>query len=122
MAKKETTVNSAYLTCPIRQVVSKFGDKWSLLVLYSLNQSETGVMRFNELRRQMTDCSQKMLSATLKNLESIGLVSRKVYPEVPPRVEYKLTETGLSLMPFITQLIGWAKEHFDDVVGNVVTD
>lgn len=121
MAKKKE-IDPAYMTCPIRQVVSKFGDKWSLLVLYSLHQSETGVMRFNELHRLMTDCSQKMLSATLKNLEAMNLVVRKVYPEVPPRVEYSLSEIGQSLMPTITQLIDWAKDHFDDVVTDVITD
>jgi DNA-binding HxlR family transcriptional regulator len=122
MVKKTKEINPAYMACPIRQVVSKFGDKWSLLVLYTLNESKTGVMRFNELRHEMTDCSQKMLSATLKNLETMKLISRKVYPEVPPRVEYQLTDTGKSLMPFLTQLIGWAKDHFDDVVTDVVTD
>lgn len=64
----------------------------------------------------MTDCSQKMLSQTLKNLELSHLVHREVYPEVPPRVEYSLTETGRSLMPAITSLIDWANQHFDDVV------
>ncbi|MBQ8968704.1 MAG: helix-turn-helix transcriptional regulator [Bacteroidaceae bacterium] len=109
-------IKAAYLACPIRQVISRFGDKWSLLVLYTLNESDTGVMRFNELRRQMSDCSQKMLSQTLKNLEQNNLVHREVYPEVPPRVEYSLTPIGKSLMPSITALIAWAKEHFDDVV------
>lgn len=113
-------IYAEYLSCPIRQVISRFGDKWSLLVLYSLHTSETGVLRFNELRRQMTDCSQKMLSQTLKNLEHNNLVSRKVYPEVPPRVEYALTPTGQSLMPAIRQLIDWALEHFDDVVARQV--
>lgn len=107
---------AGYLACPIRQVISRFGDKWSMLVLYSLHASDTGVLRFNELRRLMTDCSQKMLSQTLKNLELSHLVHRKVYPEVPPRVEYSLTETGRSLMPAITSLIDWANQHFDDVV------
>ena len=105
-----------YAACPIRQIISRFGDKWSLLVLYGINRSETGVMRFNELRRMMTDCSQKMLSQTLKNLEHHNLVHREVFPEVPPRVEYSLTETGRSLMPSLHQLIQWAIEHFDDVV------
>ena len=59
-------VKAEYLACPIRQVVSRFGDKWSMLVLYMLHTSKTGVLRFNEIRRLMTDCSQKMLSATLK--------------------------------------------------------
>ncbi len=109
-------VKAEYLVCPIRQVISRFGDKWSMLVLFMLNRSETGVLRFNEIRRLMTDCSQKMLSQTLKNLEQSHLVHREVYPEVPPRVEYSLTETGRSLMPAIIALIDWGKEHFDEVV------
>ena len=116
-------LQAGYLACPIRQVISRFGDKWSMLVLYSLHTSETGVLRFNELRRLMTDCSQKMLSATLKNLEQNHLVCRKVYPVVPPRVEYSLTDTGKSLMPAISSLIDWAQHHFDDVVhGKVILD
>ena len=95
-------IKAEYLTCPIRQVVSRFGDKWSMLVLYMLHTSETGVLRFN--------------SQTLKNLEQSHLVHREVYPEVPPRVEYSLTETGKSLMPALTALIVWGKEHFDEVV------
>ena len=63
-------IKAEYLACPIRNVLSRFGDKWSMLVLYSLNTSETGVLRFNELRRHMADCSQKMLSQTLKNLRT----------------------------------------------------
>ena len=109
-------IKAEYLACPIRNVISRFGDKWSMLVLYSLHTSETGVLRFNELRRHMTDCSQKMLSATLKNLEQSHLVHREVYPEVPPRVEYSLTDTGKSLMPAIMALIEWGKEHFNEVV------
>ena len=109
-------ISAEYLACPIRQVVSRFGDKWSMLVLYLLNASDTGVLRFNEIRKLMTDCSQKMLSQTLKNLERCNLVHREVYAEVPPRVEYSLTETGRSLMPTLTALIAWGKEHFSEVV------
>ena len=109
-------IKAEYLNCPIRQVLSRFGDKWSMLVLFMLNRSETGVLRFNELRHLMTDCSQKMLSQTLKNLEQSHLVHRKVYPEVPPRVEYSLTDTGKSLMPAIIALIDWGREHFNEVV------
>ena len=109
-------IKAEYLACPIRQVISRFGDKWSLLVLYTINESESGVMRFNELRRFMTDCSQKMLSQTLKNLEQSPLVHREVYPEVPPRVEYSLTDTGKSLMPAIMALIEWGQAHFKEVV------
>ena len=109
-------IKAEYLACPIRNVISRFGDKWSMLVLYSLHTSETGILRFNELRHHMTDCSQKMLSQTLKNLEQSHLVHREVYPEVPPRVEYSLTDTGKSLMPVIMGLIAWGKEHFNEVV------
>ena len=109
-------IKAEYLACPIRQVISRFGDKWSLLVLFLLNRSDTGVLHFNEMRRFMTDCSQKMLSQTLKNLEQSHLVHREVFPEVPPRVEYSLTETGRSLMPALSALIEWGKEHFDEVV------
>ena len=109
-------IKAQYLACPIRHVVSRFGDKWSMLVLYMLYKSETGVLRFNEIRKLMSDCSQKMLSQTLKNLEQSHLVHREVYPEVPPRVEYSLTDTGKSLMPALTALIAWGKEHFNEVV------
>ena len=109
-------IKAEYLACPIRNVISRFGDKWSMLVLFMLHRSETGILRFNEIRRLMTDCSQKMLSQTLKNLEQSRLVHREVYPEVPPRVEYSLTDTGKSLMPAIMALIEWGKEHFNEVV------
>ena len=109
-------IKAEYLACPIRNVISRFGDKWSMLVLFMLHRSETGILRFNELRRHMTDCSQKMLSATLKNLEQSHLVHRVVYPEVPPRVEYSLTDTGKSLMPAIMALIEWGQVHFKEVV------
>ena len=109
-------IKAEYLACPIRNVISRFGDKWSMLVLLMLHRSETGILRFNEIRRLMTDCSQKMLSQTLKNLEQSHLVHREVYPEVPPRVEYSLTETGKSLMPAIMALIEWGQAHFKEVV------
>ena len=109
-------ITAEYLACPIRNVLSRFGDKWSMLVLYMLYKSETGVLRFNEIRKLMSDCSQKMLSQTLKNLEQSHLVHREVYPEVPPRVEYSLTDTGRSLMPVLTDLIAWGQQHFKDVV------
>ena len=109
-------IKAEYLACPIRHVISRFGDKWSMLVLFMLHRSETGILRFNEIRRLMTDCSQKMLSQTLKNLEQSHLVHREVYPEVPPRVEYSLTDTGKSLMPAIMALIEWGQAHFKEVV------
>ena len=95
--------------CPIR-----ICDKWSLLVLYTLQQ--TPVMRFNELRRSIPDISQKMLTTTLRTLEEDGFVRRKVYAEVPPRVEYSLTDRALSLLPYIDSLIAWAKENMEEII------
>jgi len=110
------TIDIRYRTCPIRNVLSKIGDKWSMLVLYCLSRAPGTVMRFSDLHRQMSDCSQKMLSQTLKNLQQLNLVNRVLYPEVPPRVEYSLTPVAMSLIPCLDQLIDWANEHFDDVV------
>lgn len=109
------SLDPSYLACPIRQVIHHFGDKWSLLVLYSLHTSSTGVLRFSQLHRHMTDCSQKMLSSTLKKLEQHRLIHRKVYATVPPSVEYSLTEVGQSLMPSIISLVEWAEHHFEEV-------
>ena len=104
-------IKAEYLACPIRQVVSRFGDKWSMLVLYMLHTSER--QRVGDQGSGMTGV---LRSQTLKNLEQSHLVHREVYPEVPPRVEYSLTDTGRSLMPAITALIDWGKEHFNEVV------
>lgn len=103
-----------YANCPIRNIVGRFGDKWSLLVLYNLHTN--GCMRFSEIHRRMPDISQKMLTSTLRKLEQDGLLSRKAYPEVPPRVEYTLTPRGASLMPHIVALIGWALENSDAIL------
>jgi DNA-binding HxlR family transcriptional regulator len=102
------TIDTA--NCPVRQVLDRIGDKWSTLVILLLG--DTGVMRFNGISQAIGDISQKMLTATLRNLEADGLVSRKMYPEIPPRVEYELTELGRSLLPLIRQLQVWADEHF----------
>ena len=100
--------------CPIRNVVARFGNKWAFLVIMLL--SENGTTRFNQLRKLIPDISTKMLSSTLSVLEADGLVSRKVYPEVPPRVEYALTATGQSLVPLILQLTEWAQSHMPSLL------
>ena len=100
--------------CPIRNILSRICDKWSMLVLYTLQQKP--VMRFNELRRSIPDISQKMLTTTLRTLEEDGFVRRKVYAEVPPRVEYSLTDRALSLLPYIDSLIAWAKENMEEII------
>jgi DNA-binding HxlR family transcriptional regulator len=94
--------------CPIRNLLCRLGDKWSMLVLISLHAN--GVMRFSDLQRSIGDISQRMLTVTLRSLEADGLVGRTIYPEVPPRVEYTLTASGESLMPHLNSLVGWAIE------------
>jgi len=100
--------------CPIRNVVSRFGDKWSLLVLLVIDRG--GVIRFNELGRMIPDISTRVLSTTLKTLEADGLIDRKVYAQVPPKVEYSLTETGKSLIPLLMQLTEWAQTNMKKVM------
>ena len=113
MRSKEET-NTIIEICPVRNVIARFGNKWALLVILIL--SENKVVRFSELKKMIPDVSSRMLSSTLRTLEADGLVSRKVYPELPPKVEYSLTETGLSLVPFIVQLTEWAQKHMKSIV------
>ena len=102
--------------CPVRQVLDRIGDKWSTLVILMLGKY--GVMRFNELSQAIGDVSQKMLTVTLRSLEADGLVSRQLYAEIPPRVEYDLTAMGRSLLPLIKALEGWAEEHISEIKKN----
>lgn len=92
--------------CPIRDIISLFGDKWSLLVLVSL--SANGTMRFTEIQKSIGEISQRMLTITLKTLVRMNLVRRVSYPEIPPRVEYTLTELGRRLIPHIDSIVNWA--------------
>lgn len=114
--KKNEDIPSIVATCPIRNVVARFGDKWSLLVLLVIN--EAGIVRFNELGRMIPDISTRVLSTTLKALEADGLIDRKVYAQVPPKVEYTLTDTGRSLIPLIMQLTEWAQQNMKNVMTN----
>lgn len=91
--------------CPVRNVISHFSTKWGLLILSMLG--EVRCMRFNEILHALPDISPKVLSSTLKTLEADGLVRRKLYPSVPPRVEYSMTEKSDSLMPILGDLINW---------------
>lgn len=100
--------------CPIRNVVARFGDKWSLLVLLTVDGA--GTVRFNELGKMIPDISTRVLSSTLKTLEADGLMSRKVYAQVPPKVEYTLTDTGRSLIPIVMQLTEWAQTNMKGVM------
>lgn len=97
--------------CPIRNVLSRICDKWSLLVIYTLSAHNAEPIRFNALRKLIPDISQKMLTSTLKTLEADGYVNRKVYAEVPPRVEYSLTPRSETLIPIMNSLIEWAGDN-----------
>lgn len=108
--------DAVFPDCPIRNILSKLCDKWSLLVIYTLNKAATPTIRFKELQREIPDISQKMLTVTLRTLESDGYVTRTVYPEVPPRVEYALTPRTYTLLPYINALMKWAMENKDAII------
>ncbi|MEL6257894.1 MAG: helix-turn-helix domain-containing protein [Pseudomonadota bacterium] len=95
--------------CPSRELIDVIGDKWSLLLFPVLAQ---GPVRNGELKRRLEGISQKMLTQTLKSLEEYGLVERRDYQEVPPRVDYALTPLGQSLGRLIAQVDDWVVEHF----------
>ena len=113
---RKTIENAVFPDCPIRNILARLCDKWSLLVIYTLNKSGRETIRFKELQREIPDISQKMLTVTLRTLEDDGYVTRKVYPEVPPRVEYALTDRTRSLLPHVNALIGWALENKDAIM------
>ena len=94
--------------CPVETTLSLIGDKWKVLILRDLI---TGTKRFGELKKSIGTVSQKVLTAQLRNMEENGLVHRKVYAEVPPRVEYSLTELGQSLKPILDAMQSWGEEY-----------
>lgn len=94
--------------CPVETTLMLIGDKWKVLILRDLMD---GTKRFGELRRSIGTVSQKVLTAQLRDMEEKGLVHRKVYAEVPPRVEYTLTETGYSLKPILDAMKNWGEEY-----------
>jgi DNA-binding HxlR family transcriptional regulator len=99
--------------CPSRRVLDRIGDRWSVLVILVLSD---GTKRYGDLARTIGGVSQKMLTQTLRGLERDGLVTRTVYAEVPPRVEYDLTELGQSLLDAVQGLTDWATTHRGEVV------
>ena len=98
--------------CPIRNVVAQIGDKWSVLILFSLVE---GADRFNSLKSRVVGISQRMLTQTLRDLEREGYVNRSVYPEVPVKVEYELTDMGRGIVKPLYQLVSWADTHHDEI-------
>lgn len=108
----------------VREFLTKVGDKWSILLIVMLAKTPKHRARFSELHRMVDGISQRMLTTTLRNLERDGLLSREVFAEVPPRVEYELTPLGLTLLGPLQQLVDWignnwgsikkTREHFDE--------
>lgn len=94
--------------CPVREVLDRIGDKWSVLVVDRLG---TGPKRFSELLRSIDGVSQRMLTLTLRGLERDGFLTRTVFPTIPPRVDYELTELGRALLVPVQALADWAREH-----------
>ena len=106
--------DTIFQDCPIRNVLAHICAKWSMLVLYTIHSNES--MRFNMLNKSIPDISQKVLTSTLRSLETDGFVVRHVYAEVPPRVEYSLTERAESFIPLVEELIGWAKDNMPGIL------
>lgn len=94
--------------CPVETTLTLIGDKWKVLILRDLI---SGTRRFGELKKSIGSVSQKVLTAKLRDMEESGLVNRKVYAEVPPRVEYSLTETGKSLEPILDAMKNWGEDY-----------
>lgn len=100
--------------CPFRLILDHFGNKWSMIVVITL--AGNGTMRFNQLDKSIVDISQKMLSSTLQSLEKDGFVERTIYQEVPPKVEYKLTELGYNLLPLVENVAEWATLYSSQIL------
>lgn len=100
--------------CPAQLAIERIADKWTVIVIHALNG---GTRRHGELRKEIGGISQKMLTQTLRHLESDGFVSRRTYPTVPPRVEYSLTPLGQSLTEPLAALCRWAETHIDELEG-----
>ena len=94
--------------CPVEMTLMLISDRWKVLIIRDLLD---GTKRFGEIRKSVGNVSQKVLTANLRSMEDSGLLTRKVYPEVPPRVEYTLTEIGYSLKPILDAMVAWGTEY-----------
>lgn len=98
-----------------RELLTKVGDKWSIFIMLALSMLSGERARFSEINRSIPTISERMLALTLRNLERDGLVTRELFPEVPPRVEYELTAMGKSLLPALQGLVDWVAENSENV-------
>src|SRR3954447_24317619 len=117
MAKKALTrpaeLEHTPANCHAREILARVGDKWSVYVIHVLG--DAGTLRFNELRSRVDGISQRMLTVTLRGMERDGLILRKIYPEVPPRVEYSLTPLGATHRQLVRRLVDWSGAHLAEV-------
>ena len=112
---KSTIIDPVFPNCPIRNVLSRISDRWTILIMLTL-EAEGKPMRYTDLLARIPDISQKMLTVALRNLEADGFVRRQAYAEIPPRVEYSLTDRAKTLLPHINNLVNWATENLDDIL------
>ncbi|MGM9812180.1 MAG: winged helix-turn-helix transcriptional regulator [Muribaculaceae bacterium] len=105
-----------YSYCKAAPILEWIGNKWTLVVLIRIAESEP--IRFNDLYRNIPSISEKVLSATLKQLTNDGLIKRTLYADVPPKVEYSITDFGNTLLPLIDELIRWGKDYFNQIIEN----
>lgn len=117
MSESQFIVDPLFPDCPIRNVLARVADKWSILVMHSLEEYGQP-MRFNALQKSLPDISQKVLTQTLRRLEEDGFLLRKVYAEVPPRVEYELTERAISFMEACRPIIEWSVQHLGEIISD----
>lgn len=107
-------MNKTFPACPVETTLMLISDRWKVLILRDLME---GTMRFGELKKSIGSISQKVLTSNLRSMEESGLLTRKVFPEVPPRVEYTLTETGRSLKPILDAMKEWGTDYKKQMEG-----
>lgn len=114
---RDIIVDPHFPDCPIRNILARISDRWSMLILLTLNGKQEP-MRYSDILAAIPDISQKMLTVALKNLEADGLVERHAFAEIPPRVEYNITERAKTLMPHINALVEWALDNLADILND----
>lgn len=114
---RDIIVDPHFPDCPIRNILTRISDRWSMLILLTLNGKQEP-MRYSDILAAIPDISQKMLTVALKNLEADGLVERHAFAEIPPRVEYNITQRAKTLMPHINSLVEWALENLADILND----
>lgn len=112
----ETEEKIHYYSCPIEATLDVIGGKWTGVIIFHL--MENGVMRYNEIRRQIKDAPRRTITRQLRQLEQFGIIHREIYPQMPPKVEYSLTEFGRSLEPILRLMRDWGEDNLDEIVAS----